>query len=83
MKVIMFALLLAVSALGLQNGLGITPPMGYSSWNDCASEITEARIKNVTTTLISTGLAAKGYVHVNVDEGTCTFNHVTLMPRLM
>ena len=43
--------------------------MGYSSWNDCASEITEARIKNVTTALISTGLAAKGYVHVNVDEG--------------
>ena len=39
-----------------------TPPMGYSSWNDCASEITEERIKNVTTALIKTGLAAKGYV---------------------
>ena len=37
-----------------------TPPMGYSSWNDCASEITEERIKNVTTALINTGLAAKG-----------------------
>jgi hypothetical protein len=36
--------------------------MGYSSWNDCASEITEERIKNVTTALIETGLAAKGYV---------------------
>ena len=22
--------------------------MGYSSWNDCASEITEARVKNIT-----------------------------------
>ena len=43
--------------------------MGYSSWNDCASEITEARIKNVTTALIRSGLAAKGYIHVNVDEG--------------
>ena len=43
--------------------------MGYSSWNDCASEITEERIKNVTTALISTGLAAKGFIHVNVDEG--------------
>ena len=53
----------------LDNGLGLTPPMGYSSWNDCASEITEARIKNITKALISTGLAAKGYIHVNVDEG--------------
>jgi len=34
--------------------------MGYSSWNDCASEITEARVKNITAALISTGLAAKG-----------------------
>ena len=41
-------------------GQGLTPPMGYSSWNDCASEITAARIKNITTALISTGLAAKG-----------------------
>ena len=53
----------------LPNGQGLSPPMGYSSWNDCASQITEARIKNVTLALISSGLAAKGFVHVNVDEG--------------
>lgn len=29
----------------------------------------QARVKNVTRALIETGLAAKGYVHVNVDEG--------------
>ena len=65
-------LLLALAAplvAALDNGLGRTPPMGYSSWNDCASEITEQRIKNVTLALAETGLAAKGYVHVNVDEG--------------
>merc|ERR1711907_144425 len=54
---------------GLDNGLGLSPPMGYSSWNDCASQITEARIRNVTRHMIETGLAAKGYVHINVDEG--------------
>ena len=43
--------------------------MGYSSWNDCASEVTEVRIKRVTKALIDTGLAAKGFVHVNIDEG--------------
>ena len=70
----MFRLLLALTfpcavVHSLNNGVGLTPPMGYSSWNDCASEVTEERIKNITTHLISTGLAAKGFVHVNVDEG--------------
>lgn len=54
---------------GLQNGMARTPAMGYSSWNDCASEVTEARIKATTLALIKTGLASKGYIHVNVDEG--------------
>ena len=69
MKSFLLIAVIACPVLWLQNGLGLTPPMGYSSWNDCASEITEARIKNITLALISTGLAAKGYVHVNVDEG--------------
>jgi alpha-galactosidase len=42
---------------------------GFSVGNDCASEITEARVKNITTSMISSGLATKGYVHINVDEG--------------
>ena len=70
-RLFVVTLILAMSSMtfALNNGLGLTPPMGYSSWNDCASEVTEERIKNVTRALISTGLAAKGYVHVNVDEG--------------
>ena len=55
--------------LALQGGNGLRPPMGYCSWDDCASEVTEQRIKNVTRALISSGLAAKGYTYVNVDEG--------------
>ena len=53
--------------------------MGYSSWNDCSSFRdngrngwcwdAEAHIRNVTTYLISSGLAKLGYEYVNVDEG--------------
>ena len=66
---VLLLLLLPTAVLSLSNGLGLTPPMGYSSWNDCASEVTEKRIKAVATHMITTGLAAKGYVHINVDEG--------------
>lgn len=50
-------------------GLGLTPQMGYSSWNDCGSVVTEAHIKATAQYMISSGLAAKGYTYVNVDEG--------------
>jgi alpha-galactosidase len=62
-------LLLLGPASALDNGVARTPAMGYSSWNDCASAVTERRIKNVTRQLIDKGLAAKGFVHVNIDEG--------------
>jgi alpha-galactosidase len=63
------ALALAASADALDNGLGLTPQMGYSSWNDCGSVVTEAHIKATASYMISSGLAAKGYKYVNVDEG--------------
>ena len=66
---VLLHLLTLTTVRSLDNGVGRTPPMGYSSWNDCASQVTEERIKNITTHLIQSGLAAKGYIHVNVDEG--------------
>ena len=69
----------AGAALAINNGLGQTPAMGYSSWNDCSSFRdngpngwcwdSEAHIKNVTLYMISSGLAKLGYTQINVDEG--------------
>jgi len=58
-----------IGTLGLNNGLGITPQMGYCSWMDTSSGVTEARIKSIADGLVSTGLAKLGYIYVNVDEG--------------
>ena len=43
--------------------------MGYSSWNDCGSTVNESWVKKTATFLIESGLAAKGWTQVNVDEG--------------
>jgi alpha-galactosidase len=56
-------------ALSLDNGLGLTPQMGYSSWNDVGSVVTEAHIKATASYFVSSGLADKGYTYINVDEG--------------
>ena len=57
------------SVQSLDNGLGITPQMGYTSWMDTTSGVTEERIKYMAEALVSSGLNKLGYVYVNVDEG--------------
>ncbi|XP_030540425.1 alpha-galactosidase 3 [Rhodamnia argentea] len=52
----------------LDNGLAETPPMGWNSWNFFACNINETVIKETADALISTGLAALGYVYVNIDD---------------
>ena len=59
----------ATLAVALQNGLARTPPMAYSSWNDCSSNVTDARMRFIAEALVSTGLAKAGYAAVHVDEG--------------
>jgi alpha-galactosidase len=60
-----FILLLAFS---LDNGLGKTPPMGWNSWNHFGCNISEQVIKETADLLVSTGLAAKGYKYLNIDD---------------
>lgn len=45
------------------------PPLGWASWNSFASTIDYATIKAQADALVSSGLAAKGYRYVNIDEG--------------
>jgi alpha-galactosidase len=42
--------------------------MGWNSWNHFACDINEDVIKQTAETLIATGLAAKGYNYVNLDD---------------
>jgi alpha-galactosidase len=67
LKPLLLALLLAVSA-PLDNGVGLTPPMGWNSWNHFGCNIDEALIKQTADRLVSSGLAARGYVYVNLDD---------------
>jgi len=51
------------------HGAAATPPMGWSSWNTFATNISEDRVLGVADAMIKTGLAAKGYRYVNMDDG--------------
>jgi alpha-galactosidase len=68
---------MAVCALGCgigvaqgpaSEGLAMTPPMGWNSWNHFARNVTEQDVKNAADALVSTGMRDAGYVYVNIDD---------------
>ncbi|GGV29710.1 alpha-galactosidase [Kitasatospora herbaricolor] len=58
----------APGAAALGNGLALTPPMGWNSWNRFGCSITEAKVKAVADAIVSKGLKDLGYTYVTVDD---------------
>jgi len=56
------------TALGLNNGLGLTPPMGWSAWNALGCNINETAIRTAAYMLAATGLRDLGYTYVNLND---------------
>ncbi|XP_043815131.1 alpha-galactosidase isoform X2 [Manihot esculenta] len=52
----------------LANGLGLTPPMGWNSWNHFSCNIEDKLIRETADAMVSSGLAALGYHYVNLDD---------------
>ncbi len=56
------------TALGLTNGLALTPPMGWNSWNKYHCNVSETIIRNISGAMVTSGLQAAGYQFVNIDD---------------
>ncbi len=50
-------------------GHAATPPMGWSSWNAFGTDIDEAKVLGSAQRIVDSGLAAKGYRYINIDDG--------------
>lgn len=56
-------------AAALDNGLALTPAMGYNTWNDFrCSGINAANVMKVADAIVGTGLSKLGYEYVNIDD---------------
>jgi alpha-galactosidase len=70
--------------VSLNNGLGLTPQMGWNSWNKFNCFIDEDLIYETAEALVSTGLADLGYKYVNIDDCWAEWNRSAegkLVPR--
>jgi len=59
----------ALTIVGGDRKLALTPPMGWNSWNVWGDTVDEQKVKDAADELISAGLKAHGYQFVNIDEG--------------
>ena len=50
------------------NGLALTPPMGWNSWNKYHCDISEATIRKQADAMVDSGMKAAGYVYIVIDD---------------
>jgi len=71
LKKISFVILL-VSSISLQaqkyEGLALTPPMGWNSWNHFACDINEEIIREMADAMVANGMKDAGYEYINIDD---------------
>ena len=50
------------------NGVALTPPMGWSSWNTFRNHIDQDLIYETAKAMVNSGLADAGYKYINLDD---------------
>ena len=75
MRTLLKAVPLAVAAFLIDappapagDGLALTPPMGWNSWNKFACDVSETLIKETADAIVSSGMKAAGYEYVVIDD---------------
>jgi alpha-galactosidase len=61
-------LMCSIPAKALDNGLALTPPMGWNSWNKFHCSVSEELIKGTADAMVSSGMKDSGYEYIVIDD---------------
>src|SRR5437763_3623012 len=50
------------------NGLALTPPMGWNSWNKFACNVNEQVVRDTADAIVASGMREAGYQYVVIDD---------------
>ena len=53
---------------GKYEGLALTPPMGWNSWNHFGCNVDEKLIRETVDAIVASGMKDAGYQYVNIDD---------------
>ncbi|MBL7187986.1 MAG: NPCBM/NEW2 domain-containing protein [Phycisphaerae bacterium] len=57
-----------------ENGLALTPPMGWNSWNAFEADIDEQKIRQIADAMVDSGMRDAGYTYLVLDDGWMAAN---------
>ncbi|KAK8792780.1 hypothetical protein WA158_004944 [Blastocystis sp. Blastoise] len=63
-----FLIVLIVAVVAFDNGLGLTPPMGFNTWNKFHCKIDEKLARDTADAMVNLGLLELGYEYMNLDD---------------
>ena len=71
MKKLLYLLLCLATPVFAQKweGLALTPPMGWNSWNTFACDINERVVRETADVMAANGMRDAGYVYIVIDDG--------------
>ena len=56
------------SVFALDNNQGLTPPLGFNTWNYFGCDINENTIMKTADAIVNLGLKEVGYTYINIDD---------------
>jgi alpha-galactosidase len=70
-QLLLFVSLFAFSFSNAQKfeGLALTPPMGWNSWNTFQTNISEDLVKQTADVMVASGMKDAGYEYIVLDDG--------------
>src|ERR1700688_2104315 len=66
--VILTVVMVSTSGRALDNGLALTPPMGWNSWNKFGCNVSEDLLKSMADGMVASGMKDAGYQYVVIDD---------------
>lgn len=70
-KILIIFLIGTVQNLSAQKfeGLAMTPPMGWNSWNTFATNISDKLVMGIADDMVNSGMKDAGYTYIVLDDG--------------
>ena len=70
-KLLFIAFILCSTKMYAQKfeGLALTPPMGWNSWNTFQTKINDSLVRGIADVMISSGMKDAGYTYLVLDDG--------------
>lgn len=70
-KIFFIAFILCSTKMYAQKfeGLALTPPMGWNSWNTFQTKINDSLVRGIADVMVSSGMKDAGYTYLVLDDG--------------